>query len=105
MDITGEIRRYVVGNFLFGEEKGLRDEHSFLATGIVDSTGILELVSFVEESYQIQVADDELIPENFDSINRIAAYVQRKLSGAEAQSARQLDASAEKKQAHTGAEV
>lgn len=75
------IRSYVVDNFLFGDGSQLTDDTSFLEEGIVDSTGILELVSFLEETYGIAVADDELIPDNLDSITRIDRYLTKKLSG------------------------
>jgi len=76
------IRLYVVDTFLFGEGSQLTDNSSFLEEGIVDSTGILELVSFLEETYGIVVEDDELIPDNMDSVNRIDVYLAKKLSGA-----------------------
>jgi len=76
------IRSYVVDTFLFGETAQLTDDTSFLEEGIVDSTGILELVAFLEETFGVVVADDELIPDNMDSIKRIDSYLTRKLSGA-----------------------
>lgn len=77
--VAQEIRDFVVENFLLGESNnGLKDTDSFLDNGIVDSTGILELVAFLEEAYDIQVEDEELIPENLDSIANVTAYVQRK---------------------------
>jgi len=72
------IRVFIVENFLFGNEDGLGDETSFLDEGIIDSTGILELVNFCEEEFSITVEDDELVPENLDSINNVVAYLQRK---------------------------
>ena len=76
------IRLYVVDNFLFGDGSQLTDDSSFLEEGIVDSTGILELVAFLEETYGIVVEDDELIPDNMDSVNRIDVYLTKKISGA-----------------------
>jgi acyl carrier protein len=61
------------------DEKSLSDEDSLLENGIIDSTGVLELVAFVEEKFQISVEDEELVPENFDSIRKIASFIQRKL--------------------------
>lgn len=72
------IREFIVANFLFGDAGELRDDTSFLESGIVDSTGILELISYLEETFAIAIADDELVPENLDSISRVAAFVARK---------------------------
>ncbi len=80
--LAQQIRSFIVENFLFGESNnGLKDTDSFLESGIVDSTGILELVAFLEETYGILVEDEELIPENLDSIANVSAYVQRKSIG------------------------
>jgi len=78
MEVTAVIRQYIIENFLFGEEDGLRDDTSFLDSGIVDSTGILELVAYLEEEFGISIADEELIPENLDSIANVVAYLGRK---------------------------
>lgn len=77
-----EIREFIINNFLFGEggEK-LKDDESFLDSGIVDSTGVLELVGFLEERFKIAVDSNELLPENLDSVERVSAFVQRKLHG------------------------
>jgi len=80
-EIKTKIRTFIVDNFFFGEADELDDEASFLDEGIIDSTGVLELVTFLEETYSIHVADDEMTPENLDSINQAAAYVKRKLVG------------------------
>jgi acyl carrier protein len=73
------IREFIVENFLFGEANGLKDETSFLEEGIIDSTGILELVTFLEDEFSITVEDEELVPENLDSIDNVANYLQRKM--------------------------
>ena len=78
-DPKDEIRAFVVENFLFGSDENLEDNTSFLDEGIIDSTGILELVSFLEEEFAIIVEDEELIPENLDSINNVSAYLERKI--------------------------
>jgi len=78
MEIEAVVRRYVVENFLFGEDRELENDASFLDSGIVDSTGVLELVGFVEETFGIAVEDDEIVPENLDSVASLAAYVRRK---------------------------
>ena len=75
-----KIKAFIVENFLFGKEDGLNGDASFLDEGIVDSTGILELVSFLEEEFLIAVEDEELVPENLDCINNVVAYLERKLS-------------------------
>lgn len=78
MSLNEEIRNFVVENFLFGDAEGLTDDSSFIREGIVDSTGILQLVAHLQEQYQITVSDDELIPENLDSVGRVAAFVASK---------------------------
>jgi acyl carrier protein len=75
-----EIREFVVTNFLFGQDNGLVEEQSFLESGIIDSTGVLELVAFLEQRFGIAVADSELLPENLDSISNISRFVARKLA-------------------------
>lgn len=69
------IRKFVVDNYLFGEEGKLGNEDSFMETGIIDSTGILELVRFLESTYAVKVADEELIPDNLDSVNKIVSFI------------------------------
>ena len=73
------IRSFIIENFLFGNDEGLKDDSSFLDEGIIDSTGILELVSFIEEEFSITVDDEDLVPENLDSINNVVAYLERKV--------------------------
>ena len=81
MDIGGEIRKFISHNFLLRDGlDSLRDDDSLLEKGIIDSTGVLELVSFIEETFDIRVEDDELIPDNLDSINKLVLYVGRKLN-------------------------
>ena len=78
MDVTSTIRGFVIERFLFEEDEGLKGDTSFLENGIIDSTGVLELVSFIEETYGITVADEDIVPENLDSIANIARYIQSK---------------------------
>ncbi len=78
-DIKSKIKEFIIDNFLFGDADGLNDETSFLDEGIIDSTGILELVNFLEEEFSIAVDDEELIPENLDSIKNVAAYLEQKI--------------------------
>ena len=75
-----KIRTFIVENFLFGQDEGLNDDSSFLDEGIIDSTGILELVNFLEEEFSVTVDDEELIPENLDSINNVVGYLEKKLN-------------------------
>ncbi|MDH5202710.1 MAG: acyl carrier protein [Nitrospirota bacterium] len=80
MQLKFEIRHFIIDNFLYGQDDNdFRDDISFLEKGLIDSTGILELVSFVEEKYEISVADEELIPDNFDSVNKLSAFISKKI--------------------------
>jgi len=78
MEINSTIRNFIIENFLFEEDENLKEDTSFLENGIIDSTGILELVMFIEETYGISVDDDEIVPENLDSISNITKYIQKK---------------------------
>ena len=81
-DIKQTVREYIGTNFIVSDLDSLTDGDSLLSRGILDSTGFIELVSFLEETYHIQIADQEMVPENLDSLGNIEAYVSRKLSGA-----------------------
>jgi acyl carrier protein len=74
------IRSYIVENFLFGDDSGLEDDTSFLEEGILDSTAALELVGFIEEKFLITVEDEEVIPDNLDSINNVVNFLKKKLN-------------------------
>lgn len=81
-EIRSSVRKFVGESFLFREEIGtFGDEDSFLAAGIIDSTGVLELVFFLENTFGIQVADEEMLPENLDSVAAITEYISRKVTG------------------------
>lgn len=80
-DIASVVREFIVANFLFGDREGLDDEGSLIDGGVIDSTGVVELVAFLEQQFAVAIADAELVPENFDSIRRIAAFVDRKAGG------------------------
>lgn len=74
--IKKNVREYVVQNFMFGDvPEQFSDSLSFLEMGIIDSTGVLELVAYLESQFNVQVKDDELIPENLDSVDCITQYV------------------------------
>lgn len=78
--IQNDVRNFVAENFLFGEDPAsLQNDDSFLETGIIDSTGVLELVAFIEDHYSVEVDDDELVPENLDSIDRLITFIESKL--------------------------
>lgn len=77
-EIAKNVRAYVVENFLFGDDNDLSNDDSFLEKGILDSTGVLLLVDHLEDTFSIDVGHDEITPDNLDSINQIADYVDRK---------------------------
>jgi acyl carrier protein len=79
--LNQELRTFIIDNFLFGDASGrftFSDEDSFQGRGIVDSTGILELVCHLQERYAIVIEDEELVPDNLDSVSRVARFVERK---------------------------
>ena len=79
LETVKKLREYIFDNFLFTEdENALGNDDSFMEKGIIDSTGILEVVTFIEEDFGFKVNDEELIPENLDSVNNLAAFIQRK---------------------------
>jgi len=78
MESINKIRTFVIDNFLFGEAGDLKNETSLLDEGIIDSTGILELVAYLEEQFDIRIEDEEMIPENLDSIDHISEFIKRK---------------------------
>jgi acyl carrier protein len=81
MEIAAKIKTFIHDNFLLGDKKKMiKEDESFLQNGIIDSTGVLELVNFIEETYNIKVEDEELIPENLDSVKNLIAYIGRKQS-------------------------
>jgi acyl carrier protein len=80
LNIRNQLRRFVVDNFLLGQENAsLTDGESFLAHDLVDSTGVLELVAFLEKHYGVDVLDEDLVPENLDSIDNLVTFLKRKL--------------------------
>jgi acyl carrier protein len=73
------VREFIVMNFLFGDtERNLSDDDSLLEEGVVDSTGILELVFFLETTYEIKIRENEMVPANLDSISKVANFIGRK---------------------------
>jgi acyl carrier protein len=76
------IREFIIRTFLFGNPPpGFQDGDSFSAKGIVDSAGVLAVIVFLEEAFALQVLDEDVVPDNFDSVDRLTAYVQRKTEG------------------------
>jgi acyl carrier protein len=80
MALKSELRQFVTDSFMFGRpSKRFADDDSFLEMGIIDSTGVMELVAFLEERYAIKFQDRDLIPDNLDSIDRLAQFVESRL--------------------------
>ncbi len=77
MEVRERVRRFIQDSFLVDEVK---DDESFLASGIIDSLGVMQLVTFVEHEFNVRIADSELVPDNFDSVERVSAFVERKLA-------------------------
>ena len=78
--MNNRIRAYIIDTFLLGStNRPIADDDSFTEQGILDSTSILELVTFIEIEFKIDVEDDELIPENFDSIKKLVAFTENKI--------------------------
>lgn len=80
MSQINAVKEFIIENFLFGEEEQLKPETDFFDKGIIDSTGVIELVSFLEETFNISVDDEELIPENLSSLKNIDLFLQKKLN-------------------------
>lgn len=77
-DTREKIRAFIIEHFLFGQGGKLGDGDSFLESGVLDSTGVLELVVFLDQAFSVKVDDAELVPDNLDSINAICAFLERK---------------------------
>ena len=81
MEIEAKIRTYIAHNLLFSDNGfTYNDDDSFLQEGIIDSIGVLELVLFVEETFDLIVPDFEITPDNFDSVNKLTNFIRRKLA-------------------------
>jgi acyl carrier protein len=78
MDYSKEVREFVIKNYLMDDAGALRDDTSFLDSGIVDSTGMLELIMFLESRFGIKIEPEEMLPENLDSINRVVQFLGKK---------------------------
>ena len=87
MEISAQVRLFMIENFLFEDNGCLYEDTSFLENGIIDSTGVLELINFLENTFGITIEDQDIVPENLDSIGRVAAYIRSKLDVPEAKRA------------------
>lgn len=80
MSGSKKIRAFIVDNFLFGDGSSLTNDTSFLEERIIDSTGILQIISLIEEEFNIKIDDEEILPENLDSLSNITVFLNKKLS-------------------------
>jgi len=80
MDPVNDVKEFIIENFLFGDEEQIELETDFFEKGIIDSTGVIELVSFMEETFEISIDDEELIPENLSSLKNIKIFLAQKLN-------------------------
>ncbi|HMN42983.1 MAG TPA: acyl carrier protein [Povalibacter sp.] len=79
MSIKQQVRHFILTNYLFTEDPSkLADAQSLMQSGAMDSTGILELIMFLEEKFAIKIADDEMVPDNLDAVDNVVAFVERK---------------------------
>jgi len=79
MEVQNEIRNYIVESILFGEGQQLEPDTLFQEGGVLDSMGFLEIITFAEETFDIKIADSEVIPENFETLRKMSVFVQNKL--------------------------
>jgi acyl carrier protein len=79
MQITTQLREFIITNYYIPSETNLDSVKSFLGSGIIDSTGVLELVSFVESKFGISISDEDLVPSNFDSLDALTTFVEFKV--------------------------
>ena len=77
-EVAQSLRQFISENFLFGVDDRYSDDDSFLENGIIDSTGVLELIAFLEKTFAMTVEDEELVPENLDSVNNVVRFVETK---------------------------
>lgn len=79
-DLRNQVHQFIQKNFIFDETRTIGDNESLLGSGVVDSTGILELISFLEEHFGVKFADSELVADNFDSVSKIIGFLSSKLT-------------------------
>jgi acyl carrier protein len=82
MTVQQRVRQFIIENFYVSDPDELADDSLLVTSGVVDSTGMLEMIAFVESEFGIRIADDEMVPENLESIERIASFVARKRQAA-----------------------
>jgi acyl carrier protein len=83
MSVKQQIRHFILTNYLFTEDESkLADDESLMQSGTMDSTGILELIMFLQETFNIEVADEEMLPANLDSVQSVVAFIERKRAAA-----------------------
>ena len=75
-----KVEKFIIEQFIFEDDQKIGPDDSLLETGTIDSTGILELVLFLEETFTIKIEDEDLVPDNLDSVNKIAAFVDRQIA-------------------------
>jgi acyl carrier protein len=80
MNLSKQVREFIISNFLFGDGALLQDDTSLIDGGIVDSTGILELIMFLEDTYNLKIDPEETIPDNLDSVNKVVRFLAEKLA-------------------------
>jgi acyl carrier protein len=78
MEVSEQVKQFINTNFYVADPSALGNDQSLLDAGIVDSTGVLEVIAFLEDTFGVKVDDAEVIPENLDTINRLVAFIQRK---------------------------
>ena len=81
MEINDQLKDFIVENFLFGQRGSLDNDTDFFEKGIIDSTGIIELISYIEMTFNFTILDEELTLENFSSVNKVSAFIKLKLNG------------------------
>ena len=81
-DIKAQLIKFIVDNFMLARSVDVAATPSFLEAGIIDSTGVLELVQFIEDTFSLSVADDEMLPDNLDSLANLARFIQKKTAQA-----------------------
>jgi acyl carrier protein len=79
-DVIAEVRKFLLDNFVMGGDVKIADDTSFMEQHILDSTGFIELITYIEDEFDVKVGDEEMVPENFDSLRNIRAYLERKRS-------------------------
>ncbi|GEM_PF-199049 len=84
LDMKSTLKAFIIESFMLGAEStDFLDEDSFMEKGIIDSTGVLELLQYIEETFEIKVEDDEVLPENLDSLVNLECFIKRKTAGSD----------------------